>query len=119
MLTFIAFPLAAILHAAADKTFESARRERFNVSGMLSSLRSVCRWPCAALAFLHYARHATDREHIVLADDCLLVERSGAEAVRQVGLDACRASVTAPRRRIGEYRGARNPGRGRAFRQRG
>lgn len=40
-----------------------------------------------ALAFLHYARHATDHEHIALAKDCLLVERVEGGAVRQVCLD--------------------------------
>lgn len=40
-----------------------------------------------ALAFLHYARHATDHEHIALIDDCLLVERVEAGKVRQIRLD--------------------------------
>ncbi len=43
---------------------------------------------CAVgLAFLHYARHATDCEHIALIDDCLLVELIDAEQVRQFRLN--------------------------------
>lgn len=39
------------------------------------------------LAFLTYARHAADREHIVLDDDCLLVELIVTERVRQFRLN--------------------------------
>lgn len=39
------------------------------------------------LAFLVYARHAADREHVVLDDDCLLVELIVAERVRQFRLN--------------------------------
>ena len=39
------------------------------------------------IAFLLYARHATDREHIALEEDCLLVEVIQVEHVRQFRLD--------------------------------
>jgi uncharacterized membrane protein len=39
------------------------------------------------LAFLNFGRHATDREHIALIDDCLLVELIQAEQLRQFRLD--------------------------------
>ena len=39
------------------------------------------------IAFLLYARHATDREHIALEEDCLLVEVIQVETVRQFRLD--------------------------------
>lgn len=39
-------------------------------------------------AFLHYARHANDREHITLADHWLFVELIQAERSRQYTLDA-------------------------------
>ena len=38
------------------------------------------------LAFLAYARHATDREHITMQDDCLVVEVIQAQEVRQYRL---------------------------------
>lgn len=49
------------------------------------------------LAFLHYARHAMDREYIVLDDACLLIEQFNAGVVRQIRLDPCRIRVTSPR----------------------
>ena len=39
------------------------------------------------VAFFLFARHATDREHITLTDDCLLVELIWREEVRQYKLD--------------------------------
>jgi uncharacterized membrane protein len=51
----------------------------------------------AAAAFLHYARHATDREHIALIDGCLLVERIEAGETRQTRLDRYWTRVIAPR----------------------
>ena len=39
------------------------------------------------IAFLYFGRHATDREHIVLIDDCLVVELIRAEQARQFRLD--------------------------------
>jgi uncharacterized membrane protein len=49
------------------------------------------------LAFLHYARHASDREHIVLDDDGLLIEQFNADRVRKIHLDAHWLRVTSPR----------------------
>jgi uncharacterized membrane protein len=51
-----------------------------------------------ALLFLHYARHATDREHIVLMEDCLLIERIEAEQVQRIRLDPYWARITLPSR---------------------
>lgn len=47
-------------------------------------------------AFLQYGRHATDRERIALADDCLLIERIEAQRVRRYRLDRCRARIEMP-----------------------
>lgn len=55
------------------------------------------------LALLHYARHATDHEHIALGEHGLLIERIEAGAVHQVRLDPCWTRIharTAPRMRI-------------------
>jgi uncharacterized membrane protein len=49
-----------------------------------------------AFAFLHYARHATDHEHIALTDGCLLVERVLAGETRQTRLDPYRTHVALP-----------------------
>ena len=49
-----------------------------------------------AIAFLSYARHALDREHIALSDDCLLVERVLAGETQQVRLDPGRTRVVPP-----------------------
>ena len=51
-----------------------------------------------AMAFLHYARHATDHEHIALADGCLLVERIEAGRVRQIRLDSHWTHIALPDR---------------------
>lgn len=51
-----------------------------------------------ALLFLHYARHATDREHIVLMEDCLLIERIEAEQVQCTRLDPYWTRITLPSR---------------------
>lgn len=51
-----------------------------------------------AAAFLQYARHATDREHIALRGNCLLVEQFHAGCMRQTSLDASRLRVTPPRK---------------------
>lgn len=40
-----------------------------------------------AAAFLYYARHATDYEHIVLSDDRLVIEQVSAGRLRSVTLD--------------------------------
>lgn len=64
-----------------------------------------------ALALLHYARHATDREHIVLDDGYLLIEQLNAGTLRQTRLDSCWIHVTSPPHRHGmialEARGIR------------
>jgi uncharacterized membrane protein len=53
-----------------------------------------------AVAFLIYARHATDREHIAMLDDYLLVELVQAQEIRQFKLDlrAIRIAVQETRR---------------------
>ena len=50
------------------------------------------------LALLHYARHATDHEHIVLSEGCLLVERVLAGELSQVRLDPCWTRIALPGR---------------------
>ena len=52
-----------------------------------------------ALALLHYARHATDREHIALSDACLLIERVEAGKVQAIRLDPCWTKIALPDRR--------------------
>ena len=52
-----------------------------------------------AIALLHYARHATDQEHIALSDGCLLVERIEGGECAQVRLDPCWTSIGRPTRR--------------------
>lgn len=49
-----------------------------------------------ALAFLHYARHATDHEHIALTDTGLLVERVEAGHMLETCLDPRRTRVVMP-----------------------
>lgn len=51
-----------------------------------------------AAAFLYYARHATDYEHIVLANGSLLVERVSAGHMHSVQLDASWLRLQMPRR---------------------
>lgn len=51
-----------------------------------------------AAASLHYARHACDHEHIVLADGALLVERIEAEKVEKIRLEPRWTRVVPPRR---------------------
>ncbi|TCS32729.1 putative membrane protein [Paucimonas lemoignei] len=51
-----------------------------------------------AAAFVHFARHARDRERIVLADGSLLVERVEADNVHQFRLEPNWIRVEAPRR---------------------
>jgi uncharacterized membrane protein len=51
----------------------------------------------AAAAFLHYARHATDHEHIALDNGCLLVERIEAGERQQIRLDPHWTRIIAPR----------------------
>ena len=54
-----------------------------------------------ALALLHYARHAGDREHLSLREGCLLVERIEAGRSRQIRLDPCWIRIAAPGRQPG------------------
>jgi uncharacterized membrane protein len=51
-----------------------------------------------AAAFLYYARHATDYEHIVLADGNLVIEQVSAGHMRSVKLDTCWLRMHAPER---------------------
>lgn len=52
-----------------------------------------------ALALLHYARHATDQEHIALSESCLLVERIEAGQLQQVKLDPHWTRIVLPGQR--------------------
>jgi uncharacterized membrane protein len=47
-------------------------------------------------AFLCYARHAADYEHVVLTSGCLLVERVSAGKVVQTQFTPCRTRVSLP-----------------------
>lgn len=47
---------------------------------------SILEQAAVAYAFIYYARHASDREHLVLHDGFLVVEVVQAEKVRQVRL---------------------------------
>lgn len=58
---------------------------------------SVLEMTAVALAFMHYARHATDREQIVLDDGCLLIESIEGGRRREVRLDPSRTRVVLPR----------------------
>ncbi len=60
------------------------------------ALLEVC---ARALALLHYARHASDREHIALSEACLLVERIEAGQLRQTRLDPYWTRIATPTRR--------------------
>jgi uncharacterized membrane protein len=51
-----------------------------------------------ALLFLHYARHATDHEHIVLTEESLLIERVEADRVQRTWLDRYWTRITLPSR---------------------
>jgi uncharacterized membrane protein len=52
-----------------------------------------------AVAFVHYARHATDYEHIALSDGCLLVERVQGGRRQQVRLDPYWTRIALPNQR--------------------
>ena len=52
-----------------------------------------------AIALLHYARHATDQEHIALSEGCLLIERIEAGQLQQTRLDPYWTRITLPGRR--------------------
>ncbi|NUU02637.1 DUF2244 domain-containing protein [Herbaspirillum robiniae] len=57
---------------------------------------SVIELSAVGIAFLMYARHATDREHVVLEDDCLIVEVTQAGEANLVRLDLRRARIDFP-----------------------
>lgn len=62
---------------------------------------AVLEMAAVGVAFLRYARHATDREHIALTDDYLLVELIEAEQARQFRLDRSLTRVELPLSRHG------------------
>lgn len=49
-------------------------------------------------AYLVYARHATDSEHIALVDGCLLIERTLAGRQESIRLDPHWTRIAAPKR---------------------
>ena len=49
-------------------------------------------------AFLCYARHAADYEHVVLTSGCLLVVRVSAGKTMQTQFQPCRTRITLPER---------------------
>jgi uncharacterized membrane protein len=59
---------------------------------------SALEMSAVALAFICYARHATDREHIALIDGCLLVEKIVAGEVEQTRLDPYWTRIAPPKR---------------------
>jgi uncharacterized membrane protein len=59
---------------------------------------SVLELTVAAVAFLVYARHATDYEHLALMEGCLLIEQVQAGNVRQARLDPCWTHIVFPPR---------------------
>ena len=61
-------------------------------------LFAVLEMIAVAAALLHYARHATDHEHIALSEGCLLVERVQAGELSQVRLDPCWTRIALPGR---------------------
>jgi uncharacterized membrane protein len=58
---------------------------------------SVMEMSAVALAFLYYARHATDHEHIALVDGFLLIERIEAGQVQQTRLDPHWTRIALPK----------------------
>ena len=65
-----------------------------------------------AAALLHYARHATDHEHIALSEGCLLIERIEAGEMKQIRLAPYWTKIALPDRRrtliLLESRGVKN-----------
>lgn len=61
-------------------------------------LFSILEMTVVALAFLHYARHATDQEHIVLQEGLLLVERVQAGHIQQIFLDPYWTRIALPKK---------------------
>lgn len=61
-------------------------------------LFSLLEMSAVTLALLHYARHATDYEHIALLEGCLLIEQVRAGRCQQTRLDPYWTSIAGPRR---------------------
>lgn len=61
-------------------------------------LFSLLEMSAVTWAWLYYARHAADYEHIALIDDCLLVEQVRAGHARQTQLDPYWTRIVPPRR---------------------
>lgn len=57
---------------------------------------SVLEISAVGAAFLYYARHAADREHIVLTGHCLVVDVIESEKSRQYRFEASGLQVSAP-----------------------
>src|SRR5690606_22596106 len=57
---------------------------------------SILELSAVALAFLHYARHATDREHVALPEECLLVEVVTTQQAQQYELNVRHGRVVPP-----------------------
>lgn len=57
---------------------------------------SLLEMSAVGFAFLYYARHACDREHIVLHQDCLMVELIESDRSRQFRFDARLLRVAPP-----------------------
>jgi uncharacterized membrane protein len=57
---------------------------------------SVIELSAVGWAFFRFARHATDREHIALIDECLVVELIQMEQTRQFKLDKRRIRIELP-----------------------
>lgn len=66
------------------------------------SLFAALELACVGCAFLHYARHAGDHEHVALQDGCLLVELVEADRCRQFRLDPywTRIALPGPQERL-------------------
>jgi uncharacterized membrane protein len=60
---------------------------------------TVIEMTAVALAFLCYARHATDHEHVAFADNCLLVERVLAGNVHKIQLELRWIRIASPKSR--------------------
>lgn len=58
---------------------------------------SAIEMTAVGIAFLAYARHATDHERIALSADCLLIEQVKAGTVQQTRLNPYRTRVVSPR----------------------
>ena len=62
---------------------------------------AVLELAAVGLAFLHYGRHATDRERIALSEDTLLIELIEAEQASQYRLELRAVKVSPPDRHRG------------------